>query len=269
MSSNPSYLSSPFVWWDSTAAVAYVLKICTIWFGPIDIRKMLYSRFWYIILHSISLLMSIFSIYSPLFSSNWVPCSCNFCFSNNSSNFSVADCSISTGFDSSSAGKVVTLSSGFASVYGVHGPWIEGISVWVNFRKRVPLEFLFWVRKRCTHFVTSSSVQFRAHNQWRSPFKYSATMTGIRCRLGFTYTTTPGLLVEKSTNLFSKKSLEIKLNSIRLDAPANFIWKCHAVPHSFAGTIALAELQNDALQLTYVSADTVLERCSRETRFHK
>lgn len=124
----------------------------------------------------------------------------------------MADCSISTGFESSLSGKVVVLRAGFLYVYGVHGPWMDGTSVWKYFRNRVALELPFCVRRRWTHFVTSSSVLFRMHNQWRSPFKYSATMTGNRCRLGFTYTTTPGFWVEKSTSLFSKKSLKINSN---------------------------------------------------------
>lgn len=197
----------------------------------ISIRYIAYSLFYWIT--NVYLHLNKFRIYSAFLSSNWLfgcsTCCCCFCFSKYSSNMSVADFSISTGFESFSAGKVVVLSAGFMWVYGDHGPWIDGISVWFILRNRISLEFPFWVRRRFTHFMTSSCLLSRRHIQWRSPFKYSATATGIRWRRGFTYTTTPGLLVEKSSKLFSKKSLKIQSNWYDFGLTSNSIWKYHVI----------------------------------------
>ena len=56
------------------------------------------------------------------------------------------------------------------------------------------------------HFEISSRLLLRQLIHVRSPFRNSADMTAVRCRRGFTYTTTPGLARLKSTSSCSRNS---------------------------------------------------------------
>lgn len=62
------------------------------------------------------------------------------------------------------------------------------------------------VRRKSSHHSISLAEKLRMFIQWVCPLRYSETITGVRCKRGFMYTTTLGFCRVKSSNFVSTYS---------------------------------------------------------------